>query len=78
MRSKEMLAAIREEVAFAWNASLRFEELNFEYKVVSAYETKMTKIPTGFFRSKREIVGIPPHGHYRLEKLANIIYYTDC
>jgi CTP:phosphocholine cytidylyltransferase-like protein len=79
MRSKEMLAAIREEVAFVWNVSLKFEEVTFEYQVISAYETKVTKIPIGFFRSKREIVGIPWHTDYQSENIANIMYYyTDC
>ena len=54
--SKDMLSTIREEVAFAWNVSTKFEEIAFDYPVISAYEGRASKVALGFFRSKTKIV----------------------
>ena len=54
--SKEGLSTIREEVAFSWNISSKFDDLKFSYPVISAYERKPTKVSLGFFRTKTEVV----------------------
>jgi hypothetical protein len=44
------------EAAIIANASLTFEEAGIEVPVLSAYETKATKINEGMFRSRKLVV----------------------
>lgn len=54
--SRVALAKIREEVGLMWNMSSKFEHVQFNYRVISAYELLPTTFKTGLLRSKREIV----------------------
>ena len=54
--SKGLLAQAEIEGPVVANLSLKFQQAGLEHAIVSVYETRSTKIPDGFFRSRRELV----------------------
>jgi hypothetical protein len=50
------LAQAEHEAGIAANISLKFYELGLQVPVLSAYETKKTKVSGGWFKSRKQVV----------------------
>jgi len=54
--SKKAQDKAREDVALAWQTSVKFEEIAFPHPVISGFEEEATKVNYGFFKTKRTVV----------------------
>jgi hypothetical protein len=54
--SKSLLDQAESEAAIIANVSFKFEEVGIEVPVLTAYETKQTKISTGILGSRKMVV----------------------